>query len=62
MTDQTCACPECDCNVDANAQVQGGQAYCCEACANGHRNGEPCRMAGCHCGESDGTGRDDVDK
>ena len=59
MTDQVCACPECDCAVDANAQVQGGKAYCCEACASGHREGAPCRMAGCHCGESDKIERDD---
>jgi hypothetical protein len=61
MTDRTCACPDCDCTVDANAQVQGGEAYCCEACASGHRNGDPCRMAGCHCGESDRIDRDDVE-
>ncbi|MEZ0199492.1 metallothionein, partial [Pseudomonas qingdaonensis] len=26
----------------------------CEACASGHRKGEPCRMQDCHCGEKPG--------
>ncbi|MHC6225635.1 metallothionein [Pseudomonas sp. X10] len=52
MTDQRCACPHCSCSVDANAQAQDDKAYCCEACASGHRNGEPCRMPDCHCSEN----------
>ncbi|MBV4536246.1 metallothionein [Pseudomonas sp. SWRI10] len=44
MKEQRCACPHCNCTVDANAVQQGGKAYCCEACATGHRNGERCRM------------------
>lgn len=31
---------------------QDGKAYCCEACATGHRNGEPCRMPGCNCAQA----------
>lgn len=31
--------------------VQNGKAYCCEACATGHRNGELCRMSDCKYGE-----------
>ncbi|MGH8485746.1 MAG: metallothionein [Pseudomonas sp.] len=53
MNEPRCACPECDCSVDANAVQQGGMAYCCEACASGHRNGEPCRMGDCACGKTD---------
>lgn len=53
MNDQRCACPHCNCTVDANAVQQWGKAYCCEACAMGHRNGERCRMSGCSCGKSD---------
>ncbi|MOA51250.1 Prokaryotic metallothionein [compost metagenome] len=53
MTEQTCACPTCNCRVDANAVQQGGKAYCCEACARGHRDGEPCRMGDCQCGKAD---------
>ena len=52
MSEQRCACNHCSCAVDANAVQQGGKAYCCEACASGHRNGEPCRMAGCKCGDT----------
>ncbi|MFK5736057.1 metallothionein [Pseudomonas urmiensis] len=53
MKEQHCACPHCNCTVDANAVQQGGKAYCCEACATGHRNGERCRMGGCSCGTPD---------
>ncbi|WP_201200779.1 metallothionein [Pseudomonas sp. S37] len=51
MNEQRCSCTHCSCTVDANAVVQDGKAYCCEACAKGHRNGEPCRMSDCKCGE-----------
>ncbi|BBT40224.1 MULTISPECIES: metallothionein [Pseudomonas] len=51
MTEQRCACNHCSCTVDANAILQDDKAYCCEACATGHRNGEPCRMADCNCAE-----------
>lgn len=52
MNEQRCDCPHCTCTVDANAVQLAGKAYCCEACAKGHRNGEPCRMSECHCGEA----------
>ncbi|WP_449433030.1 metallothionein [Pseudomonas putida] len=52
MNEQRCACAHCSCTVDANALQQGGKAYCCEACASGHRNGEACRMSDCKCGEA----------
>lgn len=51
MSAQRCSCNACTCSVDANAALQDGKAYCCEACANGHSSGEPCRMADCTCSE-----------
>lgn len=51
MNEQRCSCTYCSCSVDANAVVQDGNAYCCEACATGQRNGEPCHMGDCECGE-----------
>ena len=49
MSELRCACSECSCTVDA--APQNGKAYCCEACATGHRNGEACRMPGCNCAQ-----------
>ncbi|EKT4475144.1 MULTISPECIES: metallothionein [Pseudomonas] len=54
MNEQRCACTHCSCTVDANALQRDSKAYCCEACASGHRKGEPCRMQDCHCGEKPG--------
>jgi len=54
MNEQRCACAHCSCTVDANALQRDGKAYCCEACASGHRQGEACRMQDCHCGEQPG--------
>lgn len=51
MNEQRCCCNHCSCTVGANAVVRDGKAYCCEACAAGHSDGEPCRMADCKCGE-----------
>ncbi|MDF0732157.1 metallothionein [Pseudomonas entomophila] len=51
MNEQRCACPQCGCRVDASAVVREGKLYCCEACANGHRNGEPCQRGQCKCAE-----------
>ncbi len=50
MNEQRCACVHCSCTVDANALQRDGKAYCCEACASGHRHGEACRMQDCRCG------------
>lgn len=61
MVEQKCACSECSCTVDANAAQQGGKAYCCEACASGHRNGEPCRMGDCKCAEAGHVKETNVD-
>ncbi|HAB03116.1 MAG TPA: metallothionein [Pseudomonas sp.] len=49
MSELRCACNHCSCTIDANAAQQGTKAYCCEACASGHRNGEHCRMPDCDC-------------
>ncbi|WP_338743995.1 metallothionein [Pseudomonas putida] len=54
MNEQRCACPHCSCTVDATALQRDGKAYCCEACASGHRGGEACRMQDCQCGEKPG--------
>ncbi|BAN48405.1 metallothionein [Metapseudomonas resinovorans] len=51
MTEQRCACASCSCVVDARALVRDGKAYCCAACADGHKDGEPCHETGCHCAE-----------
>jgi hypothetical protein len=41
-----CACPNCICTVDiASAIVVDGKYYCCEVCANGHKDGSK----GCVC-------------
>lgn len=61
MSDVRCACNHCHCTVDGNTVTQGAKAYCCEACATGHRNGEPCRMADCHCGEAEQPKETSVD-
>jgi hypothetical protein len=29
--------------------TQGDKAYCCEACANGHKDNQHCRMNDCDC-------------
>jgi len=61
MTEQRCGCTHCSCSVDHNAVMHNGKAYCCEACASGHRNGEPCRMGDCKCGEAAQPGESSVD-
>lgn len=52
MSATTCSCPTCNCEVDANAHSRDGLAYCCEACAEGHRNGQKCRKPDCNCATS----------
>ncbi|MFD2644850.1 metallothionein [Pseudomonas japonica] len=54
-----CACPGCTCEVDANALMRDGEAYCCESCASGHAKGEPCHMSACHCGDEQGRQPDE---
>ncbi|WP_317663654.1 metallothionein [Pseudomonas sp. KU43P] len=52
MNEQRCACAHCSCTVDDTALVRDGKAYCCEACAFGHRDGQPCRMGDCKCADT----------
>ncbi|WP_339488610.1 metallothionein [Pseudomonas sp. EL_65y_Pfl2_R95] len=52
MPTKTCSCPNCNCEVDANALSRDGLAYCCAACAQGHPDGMECRKPGCGCTES----------
>ncbi|MCI0911328.1 metallothionein [Pseudomonas putida] len=61
MNERRCACANCSCTVDENARMQNDKAYCCEACASGHRNGEPCRMSDCKCGEAAQPNENKVD-
>lgn len=50
MTDNTCACPQCECAIGKDTAVErDGQQFCCKACANHHVNHEKCHSPGCHC-------------
>lgn len=40
MNEQRCFCTHSSSTADANAVVQDDKAYCYEACATDHRNGE----------------------
>jgi hypothetical protein len=52
-TTEICACPGCECEVSNDEAIRAdGKAYCCEACATGHPNGEKCQHADCGCGET----------
>nr|WP_298410974.1 metallothionein [uncultured Halomonas sp.] len=47
---QTCACPNCNCEVDTDQAVMSdGKAFCCDACASGHPDGAKCSQEGCGC-------------
>lgn len=61
MTELRCACLDCACTINANTLLQDGKGYCCEACASGHRNNEPCRMGDCKCGETAQPNESNVD-
>lgn len=50
VTQMKCACPDCLCIVNlTDALMKDGQAYCSEACANGHPEGAGCGHTGCRC-------------
>jgi hypothetical protein len=50
VTQMKCACPDCLCIVNlTDALMKDGQAYCSEACANGHSKGAGCGHPGCAC-------------
>jgi metallothionein len=45
-----CACPDCVCMVSAaTAVTRDGKAFCCDECADGHKDHAGCDHAGCHC-------------
>ncbi|WP_081009937.1 metallothionein [Pseudomonas sp. RHF3.3-3] len=52
MNPQRCACNHCSCTVGANAVIRDGKAYCCQACASGHPQHQPCCKGECKCGEA----------
>ncbi|KAF3886767.1 MULTISPECIES: metallothionein [Nostocales] len=50
VSQMKCACKSCLCVVSlSDALMKDGKAYCGEACANGHTNGECCGHTGCDC-------------
>lgn len=49
MDERECACPDCHCQVEVDGVLHEGQLYCCEGCANGHSEDEPCQKEGCDC-------------
>ncbi|MDB5981201.1 MAG: Prokaryotic metallothionein [Pseudomonas sp.] len=50
MKPQKCACPECICMVSDDAVIRDGKAYCSQACADHHPQGEKaCADENCHC-------------
>lgn len=52
MNEQRCSCPGCSCSLGATAVYREGRAYCCQACADGHPDGEKrCQDTHCHCGQ-----------
>ena len=45
-----CDCDRCNCEISLEEAIKkDGKYYCCEACANGHKNDESCKMSGCSC-------------
>ncbi|MEM9343145.1 MAG: metallothionein [Pseudomonadota bacterium] len=50
VTEQTCACNDCVCVVNPEDAVKKDElAYCSDACADGHADGECCGNSGCTC-------------
>lgn len=51
VTEVKCACGTCVCVISIEGAVmKDGKAYCCEACANNHQNGEVCTQCQSVCG------------
>lgn len=45
-----CACQDCVCVVQLSKAVsRDGKAYCCDECADGHKDHTGCEHAGCAC-------------
>jgi metallothionein len=50
VTQMKCACNACLCIVNlSDALTKDGKAYCSEACATGHVNGDSCGQSACGC-------------
>jgi metallothionein len=61
MSVNQCACPTCHCRVETGDWVRDGNAYCCQACYEGHPAGMThCHNATCTCGEAMAHGQGDV--
>lgn len=51
VTQVKCACGTCLCVVSIeDAIIKDNKPYCCEACANGHADGEVCTQCQSVCG------------
>ncbi|OLO05310.1 metallothionein [Salinicola socius] len=50
MSEETCACPKCDCKVTDQSPEANGKLYCCQACADGHTDGSKGCGHNCACG------------
>lgn len=62
MSELKCGCPDCQCYVDPQQVFnRDGEAYCSQACADQHPNGEPCPAPDCHCERSGKNGGPDMD-
>ncbi len=49
-TDTTCACSDCSCKVSSETAItKDGKTFCCDACANGHKDHAGCEHGGCNC-------------
>lgn len=60
MSELKCGCPDCQCDVDPQQVFnRDGEAYCSQACADQHPNGEPCPAPDCHCERSGQIGGPD---
>ncbi len=45
-----CACQDCVCIVGVTKAIQrDGRSYCCDECADGHKDHKGCDHAGCTC-------------
>ncbi|QIB03916.1 metallothionein [Pseudomonas fluorescens] len=61
MSELKCGCPDCHCDVDPQQVFNhDGEAYCSQACAEQHPNGEPCPAPDCHCERSGKVGERDI--
>ncbi|MFI0472845.1 metallothionein [Halomonas sp. HMF6819] len=50
MSEQQCACPKCECAVNAESIEKDGQRFCCQSYAIGHTDGSADCGHNCQCG------------